>query len=84
MTFSSVAAATLVACTRLITGVRAHWVDAVPVNTQRVFFANHSSHLDALTVWACLPPDLRLRTRPVAAADYWDRTGPRGWLAGKA
>jgi 1-acyl-sn-glycerol-3-phosphate acyltransferase len=50
---------------------------------RRVYFANHSSHLDALTIWASLPPELRAQTRPVAAADYWDRSGLRGWLAGK-
>jgi len=50
---------------------------------RRVYFANHSSHLDALTIWASLPPELRAQTRPVAAADYWDRPGMRHWLAAK-
>lgn len=81
MTASTLAAALLVTLTRLITGVRARWLDATPSTTQRVYFANHSSHLDALTIWAALPSELRKNTRPVAAADYWDRDGPRGWLA---
>jgi 1-acyl-sn-glycerol-3-phosphate acyltransferase len=58
-------------------------VDSAPTAAQRVYFANHSSHLDALVLWAALPPELRGRTRPVAAADYWDRPGVRGWIARK-
>jgi 1-acyl-sn-glycerol-3-phosphate acyltransferase len=72
---------TLVALTRLVTGTRALWVDNAPSEYRRVYFANHSSHLDALVLWAALPPDQRRRTRPVAAADYWDRPGLRGWIA---
>jgi len=71
----------LVALTRLVAGAQARWVGGAPTSAQRVYFANHSSHLDALVLWAALPPDLRARTRPVAAADYWDRPGLRGWIA---
>lgn len=38
---------------------------------QAVFYANHTSHLDFVTLWAVLPPALQRRVRPVAAADYW-------------
>ncbi|PPB50088.1 1-acyl-sn-glycerol-3-phosphate acyltransferase [Arthrobacter pityocampae] len=38
---------------------------------QAIYYANHSSHLDFLTIWAALPGELRRRTRPVAAKDYW-------------
>lgn len=73
----------LVGLTRLITGVRAHWVDAsVAVRPgARVYFAHHCSHLDTLVIWASLPRSWRVVTRPVAAADYWDRSGLRRWLA---
>lgn len=81
MSVDRVAADLLAGLTRLITGVRARWPDGVPGSMQRVYFANHSSHLDALVVWASLPPAWREQTRPVAAADYWDRPGPRRWLA---
>ena len=59
---------------RLLTGVRPRYVGFDPdaaTPGSRVFFANHTSHLDAAVVWASLPPALRRVTRPVAAADYW-------------
>lgn len=43
----------------------------VDLPPQAIFYANHSSHLDFVTLWAALPPRLRDRVRPVAAADYW-------------
>lgn len=53
------------------------WVDCQPDTCrQRVYFANHTSHLDAVVLWSALPRHLRAITRPVAAADYW----VRGWL----
>src|SRR5438045_1724210 len=51
--------------------------DRVP----RVYFANHSSHLDTLWLWASLPAPERKQTRPVAAQDYWERTPLRRFLA---
>lgn len=61
---------------RLLTGVRARWVGFDPEKADpcvRVFYANHTSHLDAAVIWASLPPALRRKTRPVAAADYWNK-----------
>jgi 1-acyl-sn-glycerol-3-phosphate acyltransferase len=80
---ADLAAGVLVALTRLITGAQARWVGSTsgPEAIQQLYFANHSSHLDALALWAALPPALRRLTRPVAAADYWDRPGLRGWIA---
>ncbi|RRS03733.1 1-acyl-sn-glycerol-3-phosphate acyltransferase [Aquabacterium soli] len=49
--------------------------------TQRLFFANHSSHLDTLTLLTALSLRARLRVRPVAARDYWCATRPRRWMA---
>ena len=48
----------------------------------RVFFANHSSHLDFLVLWASLPAAQRRVTRPVAARDYWSQGRLRRWLVG--
>jgi 1-acyl-sn-glycerol-3-phosphate acyltransferase len=71
---------------RLITGARARWVGIDPTRDdgslpQRVYFANHGSHLDVPVIWASLPIELRRLTRPVAARDYWDATALRRKLA---
>ena len=65
---------------RFLTGAQARWVGCEPSKTQRIYFANHSSHLDFILLWAALPRDLRMKTRPVAAADYWDRGRLRRYL----
>lgn len=72
----------LASCIRLAVGVRCFW-PSPPSARRTIYFANHSSHLDALVIWACLPDAARCRTRPVAAADYWRRPGPRGFFAGR-
>jgi 1-acyl-sn-glycerol-3-phosphate acyltransferase len=66
---------------RLLTGAQAQWRGCRPENRQRIFVANHTSHLDFILLWACLPRALRSRTRPVAAADYWQRGVVRRYLA---
>jgi 1-acyl-sn-glycerol-3-phosphate acyltransferase len=75
------AAAVLVGVCRLLTGVRALWRDSEPVAGARIYFANHSSHLDGLVIWSALSPALREHTRPVAARDYWEASRLRRWLA---
>ncbi len=75
-------AAILVGITKLLVGVRADW-RAEPSAGQCLYFANHSSHLDTLAIWSALAPALRNRTRPVAARDYWDKPGLRGYIANK-
>jgi 1-acyl-sn-glycerol-3-phosphate acyltransferase len=57
---------------RLISGVNVRWVDAVPDPRQTIYFANHTSHLDFVVLWSSLPAEIRARTRPVAAQDYWE------------
>ena len=61
----------LIGLTRLLVGGRAYWLGCAPEPRQRIYFANHTSNLDTVVLWAALPPELRQRTRPVAAADYW-------------
>src|SRR3546814_12279603 len=65
---------------RLLTGTRSLWIGCAPLNRQRIYFANHSSHGDFVLLWASLPPDLRRRTRPVAGADYWQSSALRRFV----
>jgi 1-acyl-sn-glycerol-3-phosphate acyltransferase len=58
---------------RLLVGAYARWVGCEPQLRQRLYFANHSSHIDTLALWAALPLRLRACTRPVAARDYWGK-----------
>src|SRR5262245_17920724 len=60
--------------TRLLTGAQAKWIGCAPVHVQRIYFANHTSHVDFLLIWAVLPGRLRKATPPVAALDYWSRS----------
>jgi 1-acyl-sn-glycerol-3-phosphate acyltransferase len=69
------AAVAIVLFARAITAVRAIWPEAGPPRQQCIYFANHSSHGDFILVWTVLPPRLRHRTRPVAGAEYWLKTG---------
>src|ERR1700722_516241 len=55
---------------RFITGENARCIGVAPETKQRIYFANHSSHLDVLIIWASLPPPIRDLTRPVGARDY--------------
>jgi len=65
---------------RLLTGVQVRWLGCAPENRQRIYFANHSSHLDFVVLWSALPANVRANTRPVAARDYW-QSGFRSFLA---
>jgi 1-acyl-sn-glycerol-3-phosphate acyltransferase len=65
---------------RLITGAQGHWQGCPPMAEQRIYFANHQSHLDWVLIWAALPHELRARTRPIAARDYWAGSPFRRWL----
>ena len=70
----------LTSCTRLVTGAQARWVGCAPLDAQRIYFGNHSSHLDFALIWASLPCHLRRKTRPVAGADYWEKGALRRYL----
>jgi len=65
---------------RLITGAQGHWAGSPPKAEQRIYFANHQSHLDWVLIWAALPHDLRVRTRPIAARDYWTSSRFKHWI----
>ena len=65
---------------RLVTGAQGHWKGCAPKAEQRIYFANHQSHLDWVLIWAALPSELRAQTRPIAARDYWTASAFKHWL----
>ena len=72
--------AVLVGFVKLLVGAYARWIGSTPSSTQRIYFANHTSHIDTLAIWSSLPRSLRGRTRPIAARDYWGK-GLRKYIA---
>src|SRR5687767_12559216 len=74
-------AAVLSLAAKLLSGATVRWFECQPDSCQRVYFANHTSHLDALVLWATLPTELRELTRPVAAKDYWAKGAVRRHIA---
>ena len=80
--FNTFATKTLIGLARIVSGATVLWYESQPDDScQRVYFANHTSHLDALVVWAALPPAIRAKTRMVAAKDYWDAGPIRRYFA---
>ena len=75
--------ALLVIIVKLLVGAYARWVGCEPSPKQRIYFANHSSHVDTIALWAALPIRLRYSTHPVAARDYWG-SGIKKYIATKA
>jgi 1-acyl-sn-glycerol-3-phosphate acyltransferase len=61
----------LIGLVKVLVGAQARWVNAAPTEMQSIYFTNHSSHLDTWALWAALPASIRVKTRPVAAKDYW-------------
>lgn len=74
----------LVTVAKLLTGAQV--VRPLPAGPprQRVFFANHTSHLDFVVLWAALPKEIRKRTRPVGGRDYWGTSALRRYIAENA
>jgi 1-acyl-sn-glycerol-3-phosphate acyltransferase len=71
----------LFALTRFLVGGHARWRGCGPEPAQRIYFANHGSHLDTIILWAALPEALQRATHPVAAADYWGRNALTRFVA---
>jgi len=66
---------------RLLCGCRARHLAAPAGQGPRIYYANHTSNLDAIVVWASLPEPCRSNCRIVAAKDYWGAGPVRRWLA---
>jgi len=80
MTLAEFTGLFLASLARLITSAQGHWKGSPPKAEQRIYFANHQSHFDWVLIWAALPRDLRARTRPIAARDYWTSSRFKTWL----
>ena len=74
-------ASLLAAVARGISGVQVQWAGCEPDERQRIYFANHTSHLDFVVLWSALPSEIRVHVRPIAAKDYWEETPLRRYLA---
>jgi len=74
----------LIGSVRALLGATPRWIGSKPEDRQRIYFANHTSHIDTVALWSGLPPDLRAKTRTAAAADYWGTSVLRRTIALKA
>lgn len=72
---------TIITVSRIVSGSVTRWAGCRPAKRQRIYYANHSSHLDIMLLWASLPSEVRATVRPAAAADYWGKTPLRRYLA---
>lgn len=72
----------IVAVTKILTGANMAG-ERQKSGRQKIYFANHTSNLDTIVLWASLPYELRKITRPVAAKDYWDQAGIKRHIATK-
>jgi 1-acyl-sn-glycerol-3-phosphate acyltransferase len=70
----------LIVSVRLLVGAQPRWQGCAYSPEQRIYVANHSSHLDVVLLFSALPALLRRRTRPVAAAEYWNAGPVRRYL----
>lgn len=75
-------AAILAGGSRLLCGASVRWQCDPAATRQRIYYGNHSSHLDFIMIWSALPPRLRASARPVAGRDYWEQGAMRRYLAG--
>jgi 1-acyl-sn-glycerol-3-phosphate acyltransferase len=73
----------LISALRAIIGVTARWESPPDLSRQRIYYANHTSHMDTLAILAALPPSARDNVKPVAAADYWGKTPFLSYLSQK-
>ncbi len=71
----------MILLSRILSGATVLWYESQPDSCQRVYFSNHTSHLDALVIWAALPYRIREKTRMIAAQDYWAAGPIRRYIA---
>ena len=74
-------ATALAGAVQFLSGPGVEWRCSSHSDAQRIYFANHSSHLDFVVIWAALPVRSRRRVRPVADRRYWEHDPVRRELA---
>jgi 1-acyl-sn-glycerol-3-phosphate acyltransferase len=74
-------ATALAAVSRALSGAAVEWRCDARSTRQRIYFGNHSSHLDFIVIWSALPCALRGLVRPVAGSDYWTSRPLRRYVA---
>ena len=79
---SLAAEALLLGTARLLTGavVKTRGFRFEPA-AQRIYYANHTSHLDTILILASIPRAHRKRVRPAAAKEYWWQSPWRRYVA---
>lgn len=83
MTQDRVSACLIVGIANVVSGATIRWVGCQPDARQRIYFANHTSNLDFVVIWAALPKSIRKLTRPAAAHDYWTANPVRKHIVDK-
>lgn len=66
---------------RLISGVQVEIRDAKSISDTVIFYANHSSHLDAMVILSLLPEEVRKKTTIVGSIKYWQASAIRRYIS---
>jgi 1-acyl-sn-glycerol-3-phosphate acyltransferase len=65
----------------IMLGTHVRGRENLPTKGPAIVIANHNSHLDTMTIMAMFPMRYLPKLRPVAAMDYFMRTGLMAWFA---
>lgn len=64
---------------KVIVGVHFRGDEVLETCGQCIIVANHNSHLDTVAIMAAIPTGQVTTTKPVAAGDYFGKTGLKKW-----
>lgn len=65
----------------IMLGAQVRGREHLPTKGPAIIVANHNSHLDTMTILTMFPMRMLPRLRPVAAMDYFMRSGLMAWFA---